>query len=182
VCYILTLTSLRAVLRVRQDTAVIKSLLMSYVDLSKAPKVVKTLGPQKTKEAASFCVCACVGIERKKIYIYISCLLNSSVPAEQTRCRVFTRFLVGLRAGAACLSFAVFFFFSFSFVFHLEPRPRLRMNIIEKRRIFRLMIFSQHPPSPLKIRVWCVPLLLFIYFDLCVGACLPSFYQQLGLF
>lgn len=66
VCYILTLTSLRAVLRVRQDTAVIKSLfLMSYVDLSKAPKVVKTFDQQR--EAASF-LCVCWKIE-KKIYV-----------------------------------------------------------------------------------------------------------------
>ena len=48
---------------------------MSYVDLSKAPKVVKTFDQQR--EAASFlCVCVCVLENRKKknVCIKLFCL------------------------------------------------------------------------------------------------------------
>jgi hypothetical protein len=44
---------------------------MSYVDLSKAPKVVKTFDQQR--EAASF-LCVCWKIEKKNICIKLFCL------------------------------------------------------------------------------------------------------------
>ena len=57
---------------------------MSYVDLSKAPKVVKTFDQQR--EAASFlcvCVCVCWKIEKKKCMY--KTLLSQRTAAEQTR-------------------------------------------------------------------------------------------------